>query len=241
MEQNPWQGWSALGAIVLALRQRGTKLDEAAVRRDHPELADASFRWEAGAAFLKRQKYRASLHRLTFEELRGIPVPAVVRMRDGRCLMLGQHHDDAVFLFDAEQGRPLALPAARFRTAWTGEVLVFSPRLSFAAIRQKYNLDWFAAVLLRYRRALGEVLLASFFLQAMGILMPLVTQVIIDKVIGNHGVATLTVLGVSMRVLLCLQSVLMFVRTYLLNVTTTKLDAILGTRLFRHLISLPVP
>ena len=64
---------------------------------------------------------------------------------------------------------------------------------------------------------------------------------VIDKVLGNNGISTLTVLGVGMLVLAFTQSILSGVRTYLLNQVTTKLDAILGTQLFRHLIALPVP
>ena len=72
-------------------------------------------------------------------------------------------------------------------------------------------------------------------------MMPLFTQVIIDKVVGNGGLSTLTVLGVAMVLMALVQSVLSGVRTHILNQTTTKLDAILGANLFRHLISLPVP
>ena len=64
---------------------------------------------------------------------------------------------------------------------------------------------------------------------------------VVDKVIGNDGLSTLTVLGVGMVVLALVQSTLNAARTYVMNFTTNKLDAILGTRLFRHLISLPVP
>lgn len=53
--------------------------------------------------------------------------------------------------------------------------------------------------------------------------------------------STLMVLGASMSVFILFQSVLTGLRTYLLSHTTNKLDAILGTRLFRHLISLPLP
>jgi len=84
-------------------------------------------------------------------------------------------------------------------------------------------------------------LTASLFLQLMGIAMPLITQVIIDKVIGNSGYSTLTVIGTAMVVFFFMQSLLTFVKTYILNHTTNKLDAILGTRLFRHLIALPLP
>lgn len=234
------ESYSALRSIALALSHRGVKVTQEALVQQHPDLRDASFSWDDAQRVLRAYRYRSQLLYLTFEELHEAQLPAVVRFRNGAYAMLGVSSDAVVFFVDPAREKPVAMPAAKFREAWTGEVLVLMPRLSWASIRQKYNLDWFYDVILHYKKYFLEVLAASFFLQAMGIMMPLFTQVIIDKVIGNGGLSTLTVLGIAMIVLLVVQSVLMFVRTYLLNFTTTKLDAILGTRLFRHLLSLPV-
>ena len=232
---------TALAALALAMHQQGTEVSGEALVREHPALRDETFRWEDAQRVLRACKYRGTLLHLTFNELKEAPLPAVIRFQSGRYAMLGLHTDEVVFFVDPLRDQALAMPVAQFREVWTGEVLTVEPRLTWAAIRRRYNLDWFYDVILHYKRPLGEVMTASFFLQAMGIMMPLFTQVIIDKVIGNDGLSTLTVLGISMVALIFVQSVLMFVRTYMLNFTTTKLDAILGTRLFRHLISLPVP
>ena len=240
-EQIDWTGAGGAGALVAGISQRGGQVPEAAARELARTLRDTSFTWDAAIRFARRCKFHATLHTITFDELKEMPTPAVIRFQSGKYALLGVHSDEVVFFLDVERDQPLAMPVTQFREVWTGEVLVLTPKLTWKALREKYNLDWFYEVIWHYRRLFGEVLVASFFLQAMGILMPLFTQVVVDKVIGNDGLSTLTVLGVSMLVLLFMQSGLTYLRTYILNFATTKLDAILGTRLFRHLISLPVP
>ena len=240
-EQIDWTGAGGAGALVAGISQRGGQVPEAAARELAQTLRDTSFTWDAAIRFARRCKFHATLHTITFDELKEMPTPAVIRFQSGKYALLGVHSDEVVFFLDVERDQPLAMPVTQFREVWTGEVLVLTPKLTWKALREKYNLDWFYEVIWHYRRLFGEVLVASFFLQAMGILMPLFTQVVVDKVIGNDGLSTLTVLGVSMLVLLFMQSGLTYLRTYILNFATTKLDAILGTRLFRHLISLPVP
>ncbi len=46
----------------------------------------------------------------------------------------------------------------------------------------------------KYRRLLGEVLIASFFLQVFALISPLFFQVVIDKVLVHRGLSTLDVL-----------------------------------------------
>lgn len=236
-----WAGYSALCSIALAMHHRGTDVTQEVLVKRYPNLRDIDFNWDEAQKVLRVYKYHGTLLQLTFDELKEAQLPAVIQFQNGHFAMLGANNDEVVFFLDPSRDHPVAMPSAKFREVWTGDVLVLEPKLTWEAFRRKYNLDWFYDVILHYKRAFGEVLAASFFLQAMGIMMPLFTQVIIDKVIGNDGLSTLTVLGIAMVILIFMQSVLMFVRTYLLNFTTTKLDAVLGTRLFRHLISLPVP
>ncbi|WP_294153904.1 peptidase domain-containing ABC transporter [uncultured Selenomonas sp.] len=236
-----WAGYTALCSIALAMHHRGTEVSQEDVVKRFSGLRDIEFNWDEARKVLRAYKYHGTLLQLTFDELKDVKLPAVIQFKNGQFAMLGVNSDEVVFFLDPSRDAPVAMPSAKFREVWTGDVLTLEPKLTWAAIRRRYNLDWFYDVILHYKKYFVEVLAASFFLQAMGIMMPLFTQVIIDKVIGNGGLSTLTVLGIAMVVLILMQSVLMFVRTYLLNFTTTKLDAVLGTRLFRHLISLPVP
>lgn len=234
-------GHAALRALGMALAHRGAATNAEALVREHPEIRDDGLDWEVLGRCARPYRFRAELLHPTPEELKEVPLPAVIRFKNGRFAMLGVNSDEVVFFLDPDTGKAMAMPSSEFREVWSGEVLALRERFSWQKVVRHYSLDWFGSVILHYKKYLAEIFLASLFLQAMGILMPLFTQVIVDKVIGNGGLSTLTVLGIAMLVLAVVQSVLGFLRTYVMNTTTTKLDAVLGTRLFRHLISLPVP
>jgi len=162
-------------------------------------------------------------------------------MNDGGYIAIGSMNDEVILAIDPRENKPKAIPIKEFLESWSNELLIFSAAFSWTYIKKQYNLDWFLKVIKRYKKQLLEILIASFFIQLMGIVFPLITQVIIDKVIGNNGISTLTVIGCSMVAFFFMQSLLTGLKTYILNHTTNKLDAILGTRLFRHLVALPLP
>ena len=240
-DENKHSEYTALGALVHTLREFRRQVTEEELIAKHPTLKDSTVTWEELCVLLKGFDIRGQVVRPSAEELREIPVPSVIRFKNGTFAMLGVNSDESVFFLDPARDKAVAMPKSAFLQVWTGEVLVLKPKLTFQEVLYRYNLEWFYSVILHYKRLFGEVVMASFFLQLMGIAMPVFTQVIIDKVVKNDGFSTLTVLGVSMLVFCFVQSILNGLRTYILTHTTTKLDAILGTRLFRHMISLPVP
>lgn len=197
--------------------------------------------WTVLQQLSKKYGLRSRLLHLKTEELRDVEVPAMIQFKNGHYAVLVVFSDAVVFVVDPAESQPLAIPSNQFEENWTGDILVFSAKWNWEYFCKRYNLPWFFQVLKHYRKYLGEALLAAFFLQLMGIGMPLITQVIIDKVIGNNGFSTLTVIGCSMVIFFFMQSLLGALKTYFLAHTTNKLDAILGTRLFRHMISLPLP
>ena len=87
---------------------------------------------------------------------------------------------------------------------------------------------------------LGEVLIASFFLQVFGLISPLFFQVVIDKVLVHRGLSTLEVLVIGLAVIAVFEATLGTLRTYLFSHTTNRIDVELGARLYRHLVALPL-
>ena len=235
------KGYGALYALAITLANLGCPVTPDEFKKQHKDMVDDKMSWDEMRRLAKLHKFNSEFIKPAAEELREVAVPSITRLKNGAWVMIGACGDESVFFLDAERDQPVAVPLTQFLQVWGGEILTFTPAFTFANFRRKYNLDWFYTVIMHYKRLFGEVMLASLFLQCMGIALPLFTQVVIDKVISNDGLSTLTVLGVAMAIFAVVQSVLNGVRTYIMNHTSTKLDAILGTRLFRHLISLPVP
>jgi ATP-binding cassette subfamily B protein len=92
----------------------------------------------------------------------------------------------------------------------------------------------------KHRTVLIEVFIASLFVQLLGLANPLITQVIIDKVIVQNGINTLNVLGSLLIVMAVIEGVITWLRTNLFVDTTNRIDLSLGSEVIDHLLRLPL-
>lgn len=175
-----------------------------------------------------------------WEKLRETPLPAMVQQADGRYMVLAKADDQKVLVQDPLEVRPLVLSREQFEAVWSGELVLFTKRANLRLQDLKFDFTWFIPAIVKYRKLLGEVLVASFFLQLFGLLTPLFTQVVIDKVLVHKGFTTLHVLAVGMIALAIFEATLGGLRTYLFAHTTNRIDVGLGAQLFRHILALPL-
>lgn len=190
----------------------------------------------------KRYSLRTHLiNNVSVEDLKERRFPIIAQMVSGNYCVIVTVQQGLVIFSDEETGQAAAVSEDKFADMFSGSILTFDIKFNVKYKLQKYNLPWFFNVIKHYRKYFYEIMAAVFFLQIMAIGMPLITQVIIDKVIGNSGFSTLTVIGCAMVVFFVMQMILNGTKTHLLNNLTNKLDAILGKHLFDHLISLPLP
>jgi len=123
---------------------------------------------------------------------------------------------------------------------WDGSLVMMTRRAGLSDITRRFDITWFLGAIHKYRRLLGEVLLASFFLQLFALVSPLFFQVVIDKVLVHRALPTLDVLIIGLVAIALFETVLGILRTYLFSHTTNRIDVELGARLFRHLLALPL-
>ena len=102
-----------------------------------------------------------------------------------------------------------------------------------------FGLAWFLPELLRHRAVWRDVLAASLVMQLIALATPLCTQVVIDKVVVHHAQSTLMVIVAALGAFLLFNAALGYARQYLLLHTGNRIDAVLGMRVFEHLLRLP--
>jgi ATP-binding cassette, subfamily B, bacterial HlyB/CyaB len=191
---------------------------------------------------------QAKLSRTTVDRLGLTPLPALALMhceeKGLRVVVLAQSDGKRVLFQDlAKPGSagPTIESTEVFASQWTGELILIASRASLAGALAKFDFTWFVPSLIKYRRLLGEVLLISFMLQLIGLVSPLFFQVVMDKVLVHKGMTTLDVLVIGLVIVVVFESVLNALRAYVFSPTTSRIDVELGSRLFRHLIQLPLP
>jgi ATP-binding cassette, subfamily B, bacterial HlyB/CyaB len=175
-----------------------------------------------------------------WDSLASMPMPAIAARRDGGFMLLGKIGDDKILVQQPYAPRPELLTREQFEAAWDGRVVLMTRRVGLVDLSRRFDVTWFLGAIHKYRHQLGEVLLASFFLQLFALISPLFFQVVIDKVLVHRSLDTLDVLVIGLVTISAFETLLAILRTYLFAHTTNRIDVELGARLFRHLLALPI-
>jgi len=129
-----------------------------------------------------------------------------------------------------------SIPSAVVETAWDGQLW----QVELTQKQEKFNLSWFLPAVWNYRGLLLEVLFASFTLQLLGLTTPLITQVVIDKVMVQESLPTLDVMAIALLLVAVFEAALGVLRLFIFTHTARRMDLSLSAQLFRHLMRLPL-
>jgi subfamily B ATP-binding cassette protein HlyB/CyaB len=188
----------------------------------------------------RRMDVKARARTASIDKLARHPLPAIARLASGRYVLVLQASRESVLLFHANAEHPQVLPLAEFAAIWSGELILMTTREHVAGAKRAFDITWFIPALVRYRHLLRDVLIASFFLNLLGLITPLFFQVVVDKVLVHKGLTTLEVLAFGLFVVAIFEVLVGGLRTYLFSHTTSRVDAELGSKLFAHLTHLPL-
>jgi subfamily B ATP-binding cassette protein HlyB/CyaB len=179
---------------------------------------------------------------LDAKRLGAIPHPAIMELKDGGFVVLAVATEKGkVRLVNlvVQTAKEVSLDEAQALSS--GSVILITRRLGGAGVDPStFGFRWFWPSMLRYRRPLAHVLVASLFVQLFGLASPIFFQLVVDKVLVHKGMSTLIVLIVGMVALGLFETVLQCLRSYTLSHTTNRIDVELGRRLFHHLFRLPL-
>jgi ATP-binding cassette, subfamily B, bacterial HlyB/CyaB len=178
---------------------------------------------------------------LSETRLRGIPVPALVKLRDvGFVVFGGVDQDGRIRIQEPLTRSPSVLTFVEFAERSEGEIILITRRPGIGIDPGMFGFRWFLPSLWRYRHPLAHVLVASFFVQIFALVTPLFFQIVVDKVLVHKGTSTLILISIGMIVLGLFNVLLQYLRAYVLSHTTNRIDVELGARLFYHLLRLPI-
>ncbi|MBI3374992.1 MAG: peptidase domain-containing ABC transporter [Betaproteobacteria bacterium] len=210
-----------------------------------PPVTLASAAHAAQAIGLKLAQCTLAADRLREAAFPLIAVKRAVSAAAPRGLALVLRADETGALLAEPGSDPRKLPLVELMRQFETDCLqaVGQPRGEDPGERvagRPFGLAWFASEMFRYRGVWRDVLIASLLLQLIALLVPLATQVVVDKVIVNHTHSTLLAIAVLLSIFLVFNAALGWARQHLLLHTGNRIDAVLGMRVFEHLLRLPL-
>ena len=167
-----------------------------------------------------------------------LKAPALIQWQDSFAVIYSITEQEIVVGYP-ESGLSRLKPG-QFAEIWgeSGQVLLLqAPKTEQ---KEQFSFWWFVPSLMEHRTVFIEVLISSFFVQIFGLVNPLMTMIIIDKVMGQRNIEALDVLGILMLLVALFEALLGGLRTFLFVDTTNRIDVKLSSEVIDHLLRLPL-
>jgi ATP-binding cassette subfamily B protein len=178
---------------------------------------------------------KATLEGLTKQNL-----PAIAHWEGKHFIVVWEITHKHVVIGDPAIGQ-LTLNRSEFTSKWTGFSLLLEPTLQLRQREEHKTSFWqFFELIEPHRIVLLEVFIASLLIQIFGLITPIFTQLILDRVIVQGSTTTLMAMGLGLLIFGVFQVAIIALRTYLLDHTANRIDLALITGFIRHTLSLPL-
>lgn len=230
---------SALRSLEIVGALNNVRIDSRAIIRDYALNTTPSF--EELIRIAKDKGFKAKIKHLNVKNLVSYPLPCIAKDKNGvyfNILKVDTSKNEVLIFKDKNE--PYAIKFEELLNILNPNPKMIVLKHKLLNDRIKFGFGWFYARMLSYKKIVGEILIASFVIQLFGLVTPLFTQVVLDKVLVHHSLSTLNVIAVAFGAVIIFEMLLSLSRNYIFAHTTSKIDARLGAMLFDHLIKLPM-
>lgn len=172
-------------------------------------------------------------------QLERLPLP-VIAIVENHPKIIWAYRNNEFLIGDPINGRKTINKKTLMKKIRTDNPSILYIERSHNKAKSRFGFRWFIPAIKKFRFLFFQVILASFFIQILGLLNPLLIQQIIDSVVNQGSLTSLNVLGSLLIFMAFTQALLSALRIYLFTDTTNRIDISIGARIIHHLIRLPL-
>jgi ATP-binding cassette subfamily B protein len=174
------------------------------------------------------------------DQLAQMPLPAIVHWRGNHWVVLYEVTATHVRIADPALGRR-SLPRAEFDQKWTGYAALYDYTQDFErAPEAKPTLAWLWPFVRPFAGVVTKALVLALIVSALQMVLPVFTQIVVDKVLVERDVSLLNVLMIVMLAVLGFMTLAMVLQRYLLSFVAVRIDATSLDFLTRKMLALPL-
>lgn len=175
----------------------------------------------------------------TFDALQGFELPFIAHWEGYHYIIVYGVSKKQVWVADPALGfRQMAVED--FERGWSGTCLLFAPGqnlVQMAAARSPWIR--FVGYLRPYKKILAHLVMATFVIQVLGVVPPLIIQNILDGVIVHENVSLLHLLIAGLIITNLSTQLMSTIRAFLANFMVRNMDFAMMSQFFKHTLSLP--
>jgi len=183
--------------------------------------------------------------RRRLSEIPALVLPAVLSMRDGstRILLAIDLDTKTASVVDPSVPHPAQLrPLAELADEYLGYAFFIRPAASAdaraVAAGDLPRAHWFWTVVRRFWSNYSHVATAALIVNMLALASPLFIMNVYDRVVPNGAMASMIALSIGMSIAVVFDFVLRMVRSRIIDMTGKKLDVILASNIFEHVLAI---
>lgn len=187
----------------------------------------------------KALKTKARLCQLNVSKLKNVMSPIIAKDRNGEFFIVAKSKEDKFMILFADKTQPEVKSREELSEIWDGTAIIITKK-GILDREAAFSFKWFIPTILKFKKEFIQVLIAVFTIQILGILTPIMTQVVVDKVLVHRSMSTLNVLAIGIAIVYIYELILGLAKNYVFTHTTNRIDVMLSYKLFKHLFALPL-
>ena len=226
-------------ALSMICRHFGKKISLAHIRQiSHTAWDGTSLKGICSAA--EELGLAARAFKVSSSNLNRLPLPAIIHYEGNHWIVLFASKRSRMRVADPAVGIR-SIPRDEFLERWSGYAAIFEPTEAFKdAPERRPTLAWALPFFRPWRWVLVKCLSLAIVATAMQIAFPVVTQVIVDKVVMDKHMGLLGILTLALLAALIIMVLADIMQHYFLSVMAVKVDTAILDFLTQKLMALPM-
>lgn len=171
--------------------------------------------------------------------------PAILLMKNNEaCVLLSVNSDtsEAEVVIPQEDMTPRKVNIEDLEKEYLGRVFLLKKQFRYderspEMVKQRTG-HWFWSTLWESRSIYRDVLIASLFINAFAIAVPLFSRIVYDKIVPNLAFDSLWVLASGVFVIFVFDLILKLLRSYFIDISGKKSDLLISSRIFAKVMGI---
>lgn len=170
----------------------------------------------------------------------------ILRLTNGRyivALRIIEREGKKVLLFldtGKNDPKPQQIDLSELQKGWSGNILLLKTKLKLFEETSDLSISWLFGETLRNKSVMGQVLIVALILNIFAVIPAVFMMLVLDKVVNYEAYSTLYVITSGVVIAYIFNGILSYLKSFLLDFLSQKVEAKLSIKAFEKLLSLPM-
>ncbi len=171
----------------------------------------------------------------------------ILRLKNGRYIIslrevVTEKNEKSIICLDPgiSNPKPQQITIKELEKVWEGEIILLKPKLKLFEETSELKLGWLIGETFRNKTVLTQIIIVAFILNIFAVVPAVFMMLVLDKVVNYEAYSTLYVITSGVVVAYIFNGILGYLKIYLLDFFSQKVEAKLSVKAFEKLLSLPM-